>query len=60
MGGSVPVRLYNLYCRSKDAEWVRKETSDMVGAALTDAEARGAVPSLICADLNKLLGQLDV
>eukprot|EP00972_Heterocapsa_arctica_P053079 7817494-Heterocapsa_arctica.AAC.1 len=32
----------------------------MVDAALTDAESRGATPSLICADLNQLLGQLNV
>eukprot|EP00972_Heterocapsa_arctica_P078068 11515146-Heterocapsa_arctica.AAC.1 len=32
----------------------------MVDAALTDAESRGATPTLICADLNQLLGKLYV
>eukprot|EP00972_Heterocapsa_arctica_P083306 12275289-Heterocapsa_arctica.AAC.1 len=35
-------------------------TSDMVVTALTNAESRGAIPALICGDLHKLLGQLDV
>eukprot|EP00972_Heterocapsa_arctica_P044193 6523155-Heterocapsa_arctica.AAC.1 len=60
MGGSTPVRLYNLYCKSHDSELARKGTSKMVDAALTDAESRGAIPSLICAEFNQLLGQLYV
>ena len=59
-GGAAPVRIFNLYGDPYGNARERDETSAMVAEALAAAESLGAVPALICGDLNQTLGDLDV